>query len=477
MKTTFSRLFSMIAALLMLCLLITGVAFRFLMMGWIESEKRKSLRADASALADLAKAYDSSGGLEFNWNFQIGLSLFSEVGEVGALICDEDGIVRICSCDSLTCSHVGKQIPERYRREMLRDGVYYEKDVDLSGIYDDKRFLAGQAIVDDDSGDLTGYVVVTAPMNQTSDYMLRSSTFFIYTAIGALGLALVAATFLSRSLVRPLGQMADVARRFGYGETKLRVSQTKGNTREVNDLALAFNTMADSLEQSEQRRQEFIANVSHELKTPMTTIGGYVDGILDGTIPKETEKHYLQIVSSEVRRLSRLVRSMLDLSRIQAQGIDESRKTRFDLGEAMSDVLITFEQKINARGLQVNVDMPEKPVWTKADRDAITQVIYNLLDNAIKFCPVGGSLGLSLEQDGQKARLHVRNTGPTIPPEELPLVFERFHKADKARSADREGWGLGLYIAKTIVGAHGGEIGATSENGVTDFSFTLPAVR
>jgi len=157
--------------------------------------------------------------------------------------------------------------------------------------------------------------------------------------------------------------------------------------------------------------------------------------------------------------------------------VDESRKTRFDLGEAMGDVLITFEQKINTRGLQVNVDMPEKPVWTKADRDAITQVIYNLLDNAIKFCPVGGSLGLILEQDGQKARLHVRNTGPTIPPEELPLVFERFHKADKARSADREGWGLGLYIAKTIVGAHGGEISASSENGVTDFSFTLPAVR
>ena len=475
MKTIFSRLFSMIAALLMLCLLITGVAFRFLMMSWVESEKRKSLSADASALADLAEAYDSAGELESNWNFQIGLSLFSEVGEVSAMICDEDGYVVICSCDSLTCDHVGKQVPESYRREMLREGVYYEKNVQLADIYDDARFLAGQAVVNDETGNLVGFVVVTAPMNQTTDYMLRSSTFFIYTAIGALGLALVAATFLSRSLVRPLGQMADVARR--YGETKLRAEQTKSNTREVNDLALAFNTMADSLEQSEQRRQEFIANVSHELKTPMTTIGGYVDGILDGTIPKETEKHYLQNVSSEVRRLSRLVRSMLDLSRIQAQGLDESRKSRFDLGEAMSDVLITFEQKINARALQVSVDLPEKPVWTKADRDAITQVIYNLLDNAIKFCPVGGSLALVLEQDGQKARLRVRNTGQTIPAEELPLLFDRFHKADKARSADREGWGLGLYIAKTIVGAHGGEIWATSENGVTEFCFTLPVVR
>ena len=473
MKTTFSRLFSMIAGLLMLCLLITGVAFRFLMMSWVESEKRKSLSADASALADLAEAYDSAGELESNWNFQIGLSLFSEVGEVGALICDEDGYVVICSCDSLACDHVGKQVPESYRREMLREGVYYEKNVRLADIYDDARFLAGQAVVNDQTGNLVGFVVVTAPMNQTTDYMLRSSTFFIYTAIGALGLALVAATFLSRSLVRPLGlrNKGDDPR---DGEHNYGMMTSDFRPKAVY---VAFNTMADSLEQSEQRRQEFIANVSHELKTPMTTIGGYVDGILDGTIPKETEKHYLQIVSSEVRRLSRLVRSMLDLSRIQAQGLDESRKSRFDLGEAMSDVLITFEQKINARALQVSVDLPEKPVWTKADRDAITQVIYNLLDNAIKFCPVGGSLALVLEQDGQKARLRVRNTGQTIPAEELPLLFDRFHKADKARSADREGWGLGLYIAKTIVGAHGGEIWATSENGVTEFCFTLPVVR
>lgn len=477
MKTTFSRLFSMIAALLMLCLLITGVAFRFLMMSWVESEKRKSLSADASALADLVKAYDSAGELENNFNFQIGLSIFSNVGEVGALICDENGYVVICSCESPTCDHVGKQVPESYQREMLGDGIYYEKNVQLSSIYDDKRFLAGQAIINDTTGDIVGFIVVTAPMNQTTDYMLRSSTFFIYTAIAALGLALVAATFLSRSLVRPLGHMADVARRFGYGETKLRIEQSDKNTQEVNDLALAFNTMADSLEQSEQRRNEFIGNVSHELKTPMTTIGGYVDGILDGTIPKESEKHYLQIVSNEVRRLSRLVRNMLDLSRLQAQGIDESRKTRFDLGDVMGNVLITFEQKINTRRLQVNVDMPEKPVWIKADRDAITQVVYNLLDNAVKFCAVGGNLGLILEQDGQKAKLHVRNTGQTIPPEELPLLFDRFHKADKARSADREGWGLGLYIAKTIIGAHGGEIWATSENGITEFSFTLPAVR
>ena len=212
-------------------------------------------------------------------------------------------------------------------------------------------------------------------------------------------------------------------------------------------------------------------------KTPMTTIGGYIDGMLDGTIPPEKQQHYMQIVSGEVRRLSRLVRNMLDIAKLQAMGVEESRKTRFDLGEELSDVLITFEQKIYNKHLDVRVDLPDKPVWTRAERDSITQVIYNLIDNAIKFCPDGGRLALRLQLDGGKARVTVENTGPTIDKDELPLLFDRFHKADKSRSADREGWGLGLYIAKTIVGAHGGDIWATSENGVTQFNFTLPTVR
>ena len=473
MKTIFSRLFSMIAALLMLCLLITGVAFRFLMMSWVESEKRKSLSADASALADLAEAYDSAGELESNWNFQIGLSLFSEVGEVSAMICDEDGYVVICSCDNLTCDHVGKQVPESYRREMLREGVYYEKNVRLADIYDDARFLAGQAVVNDQTGNLVGFVVVTAPMNQTTDYMLRSSTFFIYTAIGALGLALVAATFLSRSLVRPLGQMADVARRFGYGETKLRAEQTKSNTREVNDLALAFNTMADSLEQSEQRRQEFIANVSHELKTPMTTIGGYVDGILDGTIPPERERHYLTLVSDEVKRLSRLVRSMLNIAKIEA-GEMKLNPTVFDVNESVLSSIFTFEQTIDAKHLEIRGLEDTGKIMVEADQDLIHQVVYNLLENAVKFANEGGYVEVSYTVDPKRTYINIKNSGDGIPKDEISKVFDRFYKTDRSRSMDKTGVGLGLYIVRSIVNLHQGEVIARSVEGeYCEFSFSV----
>lgn len=475
MKTTFSRQFAMIAALLLLCLLITGVSFRFLMLGTIESQNQQTMIRDAEAVAELAEAYDSVGDLQNNFDFHISLSLFTKVGDAEALLCDTDGVIRICSCEKFSCDHIGQSVDPVLLAEIQKDGSWYEETT-LSGIYDESRYLAGQTLFASD-GEQIGYVLVSAPMAQTKNFMLRSSTLFFYVAIAVLVVSMLAASFLSRMQVRPLGQMADAARRFGRGELSVRVEESPKNTSEINDLARAFNTMVDSLESSERRRQEFVANVSHELKTPMTTIGGYIDGMLDGTIPPEKQQHYMQIVSGEVRRLSRLVRNMLDISRLQAMGVEESRMTRFDLGELMSDVIITFEQKINGKGLNVDVELPDRPVWVKAERDGITQVVYNLLDNAIKFCPQGGKLGLFLALEGGKAKVTVQNSGPTIDPNELPLLFDRFHKADKSRSADREGWGLGLYIAKTIVGAYGGDIWATSENGVTNFIFTLPTVR
>ena len=210
----------------------------------------------------------------------------------------------------------------------------------------------------------------------------------------------------------------------------------------------------------------------------MTTISGYVDGILDGTIPPERSRYYLQIVSDETKRLSRLVRSMLDISRLQDQsGIPDSKKVHFDMEEIVGQVLITFEKKITDKHLDVDVEMPEHPVFTFASQDMVTQVVYNLIDNAVKFCPEGGTLGLKIKSGGNKIYISVSNEGETIPPEELPLVFDRFHKTDKSRSQNRDGWGLGLYIVKTIVCSHGENISVSSRDGKTEFTFTMPLVN
>ena len=196
--------------------------------------------------------------------------------------------------------------------------------------------------------------------------------------------------------------MAKAAHDFGLGNLDARVQVDPKSSDEMQDLALAFNNMASSLQQSEYQRQEFVANVSHELKTPMTTISGFVDGMLDGTIPPQRHKQYMQMVSDETKRLSRLVRSMLDISRLQDQDIPDEKKSRFELQELAGQVLITFEQKIDAKHLNVDVDFPGHPTYTRAGPDYITQVIYNLLDNAVKFCPQGGQLGVRLKEGDRK---------------------------------------------------------------------------
>jgi len=290
-------------------------------------------------------------------------------------------------------------------------------------------------------------------------------------------LAVVVASFFTRRESRPLQDMAKAANSFGHGNLDARVRVDESTSEEMQELALAFNNMATSLQKSEYQRQEFVANVSHELKTPMTTISGYVDGILDGTIPDHRHSYYLQIVSDETKRLSRLVRSMLDISQLQSQDIPEEKKMHFDLEEVMGQVLITFEKKITDKCLEVEVEMPEHPVYTIANKDYITQVIYNLLDNAVKFCPEGKTLGLRIREGGSKIYISISNEGETIPPEELPLVFDRFHKLDKSRSKNRDGWGLGLYIVKTIVCSHGENISVTSRDGKTEFTFTMPLVN
>ena len=205
----------------------------------------------------------------------------------------------------------------------------------------------------------------------------------------------------------------------------------------------------------------------------MTTIAGYTDGILDGTIPPENERQYLEIISAESRRLSRMVRRMLDVSQLQT--MDPLRGgNHFDLCESMRRVLISMEKKITDRNLDVDVDIPEGPILVLGDNDMITQVIYNLLENAAKFATAGSTLHLGVATvEGGKAQVTVRNLGETIDPEELPLLFERFHKSDKSRSEDKDGVGLGLYIVRTILEQHKEKIYVTSEDGVTTFTFCL----
>ena len=475
MKTTFSRALFPAAIILLAALLLVGTGFQVLVRNYMDESAIESLKNDGSAISALASAYYAEGSLS-DRTFLTNLSVISQVTDSDAVICNAAGQLVLCSDAPLGCEHQGMVIDQPYLQQVLASDFVTNTGM-VNGLYSDARYVVSLPI-QDTFGRAIGIVIVSSPMTQTRLLLDRMSDIFLFVSVLVVLVAMLLITLFARQQAQPLREMAKAARAFGHGQLHARVQVDKSSPEEVQELALAFNNMASSLQKSEYQRQEFVANVSHELKTPMTTISGMVDGMLDGTIPPEKQQHYMQLVSDETKRLSRLVRSMLDISRLQDQGgIPEEKKTRFDLCECAGQVLITFEQKIISRDINVDVDIPAHPVFTMANQDYIVQVIYNLLDNAVKFCPDSGTLGLRIRLGSDKAYISISNDGATIPAEELPLVFDRFHKIDKSRTQSRDGWGLGLYIVKTIVDSHGENISVSSQNGVTEFTFTLPLVN
>ena len=476
MKSTFSRILTAVAIALFAALLLIGIFFQLLVKDYLADSAVESLKSDGEILVELVEAA-YTGEAVTDRNFNVALTVATSVSGADAVICDHTGKLLICSHAPLGCEHRGLTVSGEYLEKVFQTGCVTDNGL-IRGLYSDMRYVVALPIVNEQTGNRIGIIIMSMPMEETLSVLREISKIFVFVSILVTLLAVCLMTLFVRHQSQPLRAMAKAARAFGHGELTARVD-TEGNyTQEVEELALAFNNMASSLQKSEYRRQEFVANVSHELKTPMTTISGYVDGILDGTIPEEKGRQYLQVVSDETKRLNRLVRSMLDISRLQdQQGVPEEQKLRFDVEEVLGQVLISFEQKIENKKLQVQVDMPEHPVYTYAHKDYITQVLYNLVDNGVKFSPEDGLLELNIRESSGKIYISVSNAGETIPPSELPLVFDKFHKTDKSRSQNRDSWGLGLYIVKTIVSAHGENISVDSRDGKTTFAFTLPRVN
>jgi len=475
MKTTFGRTFSALAILLLGALLLIGISFQLLVKNYLVEETVSDLKNDAAVLSELIQAYYADSAMS-HADFSVALSVSSAVSDADVVICDHTGKLLVCANEPFGCAHQGMTVGAEYLSRVYTTGCSVDTGV-LEGLYSDPRYVVSVPIPATNGG-FWGIIILSAPVLRSTAVLQRISDIFIFVSVLVIVISVIVLTVFLRQQSKPLRQMAQAAGAFAHGDFSARIETDGAGSEEVEELALAFNNMASSLQKSEYQRQEFVANVSHELKTPMTAIAGYVDGILDGTIPPEKSRQYLQIVSDETKRLNRLVRSMLDISRLQDQGgIPEEQKLRFDLTEAAGQTLLNFEQKILGKGLEVRVDMPEYPVYAMANPDAITQVIYNLVDNGVKFCPEGGELALTVREGGGKLYVSVSNDGPTIPAEELPLVFDRFHKIDKSRSKNRDSWGLGLYIVKTILDSHGENISVTSREGRTTFTFTLPQVN
>ena len=468
------RQMSITVGMVLLTLVLLGTVFFSLSYNYARGQKTDELLERAQVVSRLSVRYLESGRyltmeeLRQDQVFQQLAATAAMISDMDILVCDEEGHVLLSTDETMEGQSI--TIPEGVMSAVLEQGTWAGRSR-LDQLYESKRFVGGVSVVSPTTGKVLGSVF-TVSSGDTVDALWRTfAGLLVMTALVVLMISFVATSVTTMRQIKPIREMAQATRCYAEGDFDIRMNDY-GRDDEIGELAASFNNMAERLQQTERQRREFIANISHELKTPMTTIAGYTDGILDGTIPPENEKQYLQIIANESRRLSRLVRRMLDVSQLQA--MDPLRNgNHFDICESMRRVLISMEKKINDRHLDVEADIPDEPILVLGDNDMITQVRYNLLENAAKFAREGSTLYLGVAMMDGKARVTVRNVGDTIPAEELPLLFERFHKSDKSRSEDKDGYGLGLYIVKTILQQHKEDISVTSENGVTTFTFSL----
>jgi signal transduction histidine kinase len=286
----------------------------------------------------------------------------------------------------------------------------------------------------------------------------------------AAAIALIVARWLARGMTQPLRDMALAARRMETGDYGQRVETASRD--EVGQLAAAFNRMSAELQQVEQLRRDLVANVSHELKTPISALRARLENLLDGV--ERPDADTLQVMLAQTERLGRLVEQLLELSRIESGDVP-LRLQEVALAPLVSEVLSEIEVARADRRVHLSghISSAVPPVF--ADRERVHQVLFNLLDNAVRFTPPGGEVRVTAEQHNGSVGVHVADTGPGISPEHLPRLFERFYRVDPARSRDDGGTGIGLAIARSVVEAHGGRIWAESEPGKGSmFTFELP---
>lgn len=462
-KSLFARLVSSYLLVIVVTLLILSLSLSYLFESFYLRTKQSEYLGYARSIAALVTDSITSqraGALED--------ALTVATGFVSGTvwIVDRDGLILMSS---------GRENPRSVRlntsevSEVL-NGNEVAKLGRVAGFFQPMLLVAAPIIY---QKQVIGAVLIHTPLADITSTIHAVRSLMLYAGGLAVILSTVISYYFSHSLARPLRNMNLAASEMAKGRFDQRVP-VDGHD-EVKELAETLNVLACELEKSEKKQRQFIADVSHELKTPLTSIRGFVEGILDKVITSEEDvTKYLTIVVDEVKRLTRLVNDLLEMSKL------DSGEYRLVLEPVSLPPLIanTVEKVLpqaRQQEININVDVPERGFVVIGDKDRIQQILLNLLYNALTHTPHGGEISLSLTESKGYAKTSIRNTGEGIPENELPLIWDRFYKVDKARTRSRGGTGLGLSIVKQLVELQNGKVEASSEKGKgATFSFYLP---
>lgn len=479
LKSIFLKNFIIYSLVVMLSFTALGGAFIYQISRYAAEERDSALNSAARRASSITTTYMQTApnmiGSSFSlqtYNDMYRASIVNLAENLGGIlfVCDSQGKLLFFATGEGCYTHEDvTQVSQDAVKAIQEDGRFSEMG-SFSGMLTSPHYTLGIPASGED-GQMLGMVFASLSADSSLKLFINISSTFILMIFIVFLVVLVVTYVMVDSTVRPLKNIAAAARNFAHGDFSCRVAVPKRRD-ELYALTISFNHMADAIENMETQRRDLIANVSHDLRTPMTTIGGFIDGILDGTIKPEKQEYYLKIISEEIRRLSRLANSMVEVSRLES-GERALNKTTFDISEMVRRIVLGFEKQLTDKEIDLTLDIPDK-LEISADHDAIFQVVYNLTDNAVKFTDQAGKIIIYLSAKGGKMQMNIVNTGPGIGPEAIDHIFERFYKGDRSRGSKVTSSGLGLYIVKTLVGRHGGDIYAKSGDGQTEFCFTIP---
>ena len=466
-KTIFSRIFIINIISVLVCIIILGSMQTVLVTNYISRQSEEALGKNADSIVALIQNNITMDSLR---NI---LSGFSRSSQSHIMVIDDKGNVLVNTGDSGFVHDVPAYINGEYSRAVLA-GQRNSIIGTMGGIFSETMFTLQVPVMGSNDRPM-GAVFISIPIPEQQKMNHELFRILLFSTVAVIIVSFLLSYMLAKRFSMPIKSIRNSAKEFAQGHLDARVGETatKSDIGEIAELAETFNNMAFELEKVEDIRKSFISDVSHELRTPMTTISGFVYGMLDDTIPPDKQKEYLKIVYDEVTRLSRLVNTFLDISRMQSDKM-VMHKTNFDINETIRLTIIGLERRLEEKRINVRLNFDSDSCYVRADSDSIKRVLTNLLDNAVKFTNENGEISVTVKPKQQEVYVSVRNTGCGIPAEQQQMVFERLYKVDQSRSVNREGTGIGLYLVRSIIRAHGKNIRVNSVEGeFAEFIFSL----
>ncbi len=479
----FFKYFFIFSAIVLVGLFIAGLAMMLFASSFLKTQDLDKTVTNATEIATITSELLESSTIKNNPEGAAlvllkSLNVASECTGSDVFICNEQGEIIAC-CDILDGFNINPAGCERHKNFSLSKSVTQKaKNSGVSeystfdNFYNSVHSIAIQPIYANNS--LSGFAVVATPISDSIISNLRMILrMFLFAAALSLFLVTIAVYLMTERIAKPIRNLEKATRCYASGDFTYRVPELNSND-ELADLITKFNSMATALAHLEDSRRSFVANVSHEFKTPMTTIRGFIDGILDGTIPSEKQDYYLNIISSEIKRLSRMVNMMLNISNIESGNVNMTVE-QFNISDKILTTFLGFEQLISNKNITVNGLDDLTETIAHGDGAMIDQVIYNLVDNAVKFTNENGKIIVNTATDKKNIYFSVTNSGKGIPEKDIDKIFERFYKVDESRSTDVKNTGLGLFLVKSIVDLHGGTVTVESQVDIfTRFTVKLP---